>query len=999
MKWDGGIKTSPRDSSPDIISGAQMVKGFDIYKDPRKLIPMQSWETFTTDEEKAYNIRAMGGISDTVYGVGSALSNWYGRDWLHRIRVDVSNSLHKATQIPMRLNMSLLPADFWTHINSDASDVRVTTSDGVTEKATFIENLDTAGFKGDLWIDNPVDVGVQTLTTLQQQTGTGTEISFGEGTDFAYAVPVTLTGETINHIRISGSKTGAPGDVSVRLYTNNAGNPGTLVATVATLPSSAFVESVTNVFRDISTILTTNITQSGAHWLVFSVASQSASNYYIFEYSNAGTTTIKSASNIGLTSWTTLGDGTSTPNYTLSFYKNTVTEKYFYIYYGNVEAEKIPHGSPTFNYTYGGRNTFTRTNMRFAYTFGDNLSGNKYFGSTQTTGGDEAFTTDFIYQNALFGKGVKTSNAVIQTDTSDQVAITSDDFSVSFMIYVTEWENVTLLAATSGDITIALNTSGKLLFTVDGSVATTTSTSTLTLTLNEWHIIDCVFDTGHYIYIDGKVEYFNFADGDYDGVATNEGLRVNTGNNVTIAQIWGFDDDITANQVSTKMDNFKRTDFFTVGSEEDFTSISPQYTGIQLYRKTISSGNWKEMTESGSPIKNLLYYPVNAFVDATGTYVVVSSADNNADGFLYLASVKTLSVLNPTHLSLGFSNVAARVAIQPEVAINGTQYFNDFSATLSSVGDPGSANAFTAVSTVQSLASWRTYLAVASVRRNIGFINIWDLASSLSTERVDVGTGNVRVVGTAGDTLFCVVDNFIDDAIKSGNKPTMEIKQYVGNGQMEKTHVIEVPAIIDDSTYLDYWERAVSNFKLFRNEQTLFYARIPKTSAGDTFSEGFWSVGKNSDGMLSLALMIDTEGLGMPENVFGFAQQVFFVQKDGGIKRLSDSTYGNIALYTTEKMNEGNSQIEKKLHGIEIITEPLVTGQTISIYYKKNGEDTRTKICDFTGVNSIAYEALYDINGTALGNYKEIEFDIESTGGSASLLEFNYKYEYLKNIV
>ena len=998
MKWDGGIKTSPRDSSPDTISGAQMVKGFDIYKDPRKLIPMQSWETFTTDAEKAYNIRAIGGISDTVYGVGSALSNWYGRDWSHRIRVDVSNSLHKANGIPMRLDMSLLPADFWTHINSNASDVRVTTSDGVTEKATFIENLDTAGFKGDLWIDTPVDVGVPTLTTVKQQTGTGSVVSFGDGSTFAYAIPVTLTGETINHIRISGSKFGTPGDVSVNLYTDNAGDPGTLVATVGTLPSGAFVQSGTTVFRDISTTLTTNITQSGSHWLVFSVASQSASNYYQFEYSNTGTIGNKQASNIGLTSWSVV-DATSTPNYTLSFYKNTVTEKYFYIYYGNVEAVKIPHGTPTFNYTYGGRNAFTGTNMRFAYTFGDNLSGNKYFGATETTGGDEAFTTNFIYQNALFGKGVKTSNVVIKTDMSDAVAITGNDISVSFMIYVTAWENVTLFADTGGYFDIALNTSGKLLFTVDGSVATTTSTSTLTLTLNEWHIIDCVFDTDQYVYIDGKVEYFNFVDGDYDGVATNEAFKVNTGNNVTLAQIWGFDDDITANQVATKMNNFRRTDFFTVGAEEDFTSISPQYTGVQLYKKTISSGNWKEMTEQGSPIKSLSYYPVNAFVDATGTYFVVSGSDNDADGFLYLASVKTLSVLNPTHLSLGFSSVSAKVAIQPEVAIDGTQYFNDFSATLNSVGDPGSANAFTAVSTVQSLASWRTYLAVASVLRNIGFINIWDLASSLSTEKVNVGTGNVRVVGTAGDTLFCVVDNFIDDAIKSGNKPTMEIKQYVGNGQMEKTHVIEVPAIIDDSTYLDYWERAVSNFKLFRNEQTLFYARIPKTSAGDTFSEGFWSVGKNSDGMLSLALMIDTEGLGMPENVFGFAQQVFFVQKDGGIKRLSDSTYGNIALYTTEKMNEGNSQIEKKLHGIEIVTEPLVTGQTVSIYYKKNGEATRTKICDFTGVDSIAYEALYDINGTALGNYKEIEFDIESTGGSASPLEFNYRYEYLKNIV
>lgn len=96
-------------------------------------------------------------------------------------------------------------------------------------------------------------------------------------------------------------------------------------------------------------------------------------------------------------------------------------------------------------------------------------------------------------------------------------------------------------------------------------------------------------------------------------------------------------------------------------------------------------------------------------------------------------------------------------------------------------------------------------------------------------------------------------------------------------------------------------------------------------------------------------------------------------------------------------MNEGNTEREKKLHGVEIITEPLDEGQTISIYYKLNGDATRTKIGDFTGTTEISKEFLYDNDGNNLRNYKEIEFDVESTRGSACPLEFNYRYQYLND--
>lgn len=155
----------------------------------------------------------------------------------------------------------------------------------------------------------------------------------------------------------------------------------------------------------------------------------------------------------------------------------------------------------------------------------------------------------------------------------------------------------------------------------------------------------------------------------------------------------------------------------------------------------------------------------------------------------------------------------------------------------------------------------------------------------------------------------------------------------------------------------------------------------------------------NTDGRLALTLQIDTEGLGMPMNVFGFAQQVFFLQKDGGIKRLSDSTYDKVSLFQTLKMNEGNTNISKHLKGVEVIVEPLEENQVISIYYQTDTDASRVKIGEMTGEGEISKEFLYDDDGNNLNDYKEVEFYIESTGGKSAVLEFNYRYEYLNDII
>ncbi len=1000
-KWDTGITTSPRDSNPETSSGAQMIKGFDIYKDSKKLIPMQSWTSFTTDAEKAYNIRAMGGFSDNVYGLGYGLSNWYGNDWQYRLKIYTDSGYNKGQDIPYRIDMSSLPQDFWDNVKTDGSDIRIVDKNNTILPFHF-EDFDHSGQQGDLWLPtNSFDTGDQPINVVASDPTTASSFSITHtGSAYAVAWQIVLTGQTFNELFLAvGSITGATqGDLIVDLYTDSSGSPGTLVENLGSM-NLEVLHGLGSSNKDIR-IAFSDKTYTGTYQLVLRCPTADGSNYYNIEYLNTGDQTIRSATNSGLTSWSTV-DGSSTPYYKLSFANRL--DSYCYIYYGNPDAPatSVYYGTSGFTFPYNGRTVFSSNSMRIAYTFGEQIPRNLYYNNLEVVGGTEAFQTDPIYVDGYSNNAIKTYGVSVTTNSDDGVGLSGNDIQISFMLKTSAWENVDLIKSGNGHFTISLDTNGKIKFFVDGSSGNTTSTSTRTIGLNQWHLIHCIFNHDQYVYIDGVLETFYYSDGDYDGDTINETLILNTGAFCSLSNIFAFDNDVSSqNSVDSYMESIFRNDFFTFGAQENISEIPLNYTGVQLYKKSILSGDWEEEITLAHPIRNLSYFPVNAFVEDSGAYFVVSGLDNNS-GFGYLAHSGYPDIIDPTHLSLGFLLLSSqKVVIQSSIPIDGTQYFNIGSSALASVGDPGSIAEFTAVSTIQSIVPWRTYLAIGSNRRNIGYINIWDLSSSLSTEKVTTGTGNLRIVGNASDTLFCVVDNFTNDAVKSSNKPTVEIKQYIGNGEMQTTHILEVPAIVTD--YDDDWEMAVSNFKIQRNTQTLFYARIPTNKDATEFNEGFWSIGKNSSGELVLALQISTSGLGMPENVFGFAQQIFFIQKDGGIMRLSDDTYTDVSLFTTLKMNEGNTEIEKKLIGVELVTESLPEGQTFSLYYRRihdetetSYEDSRIKILDFTGEGKNYIERTFDENENNLPLYNEIEFDIESTGGSACLLEFSYRYEVL----
>ncbi len=81
--------------------------------------------------------------------------SWYDNDFSGRLPLDivpskVGGSTGPLTNFPVYVNLADLPSEFWSNVQSDGDDIRVTQSDGETETPLEVVNIDTASSTGEL---------------------------------------------------------------------------------------------------------------------------------------------------------------------------------------------------------------------------------------------------------------------------------------------------------------------------------------------------------------------------------------------------------------------------------------------------------------------------------------------------------------------------------------------------------------------------------------------------------------------------------------------------------------------------------------------------------------------------------------------------------------------------------------------------------------------------------------------------------------------------------
>ena len=77
---------------------------------------------------------------------------WFDSDWLYRVKVTIDSGEVDAdlTDFPVYVDLSDLPAGFFTHVKSDGSDIRVTKTDETTEVAREVVTITTGSSIGEL---------------------------------------------------------------------------------------------------------------------------------------------------------------------------------------------------------------------------------------------------------------------------------------------------------------------------------------------------------------------------------------------------------------------------------------------------------------------------------------------------------------------------------------------------------------------------------------------------------------------------------------------------------------------------------------------------------------------------------------------------------------------------------------------------------------------------------------------------------------------------------
>lgn len=616
--------------------------------------------------------------------------------------------------------------------------------------------------------------------------------------------------------------------------------------------------------------------------------------------------------------------------------------------------------------------------------------------------------TPVFTDNGFFGQGL--TGCTVSGEEDDALGNVGTEFYIAFSLYYPAFLSGVALTGiidhSGGEFEVGVNSSNKLTFAIDGVNDDHTATSTATLTTNAWNHVLCHFVSGdYYIYLNGALDTTVLQDdGDLDLNAGYLRFKTDfTAGNIILNTV--LSDNLStqatgANIASEWYDMLTDNgSLYTVGSIEQFSGITPEYSGVGIYTGSIESGGWDAFLGDGDiPLKSLINSPTPSFVENENSPLTLVSSSTDINSLWYQTEQPTAEPYDFQGTALTLFNSVARAMPVAASPSDRHFYYAIGGSTLYDLED--GASAFSAYSTVQSLEPYQVYLAIASNRRNRAALEIWDLLDQDPIEFIDLGTGYVRVAGMAGDSLFAVIDGFIDDEVLSAKKPVMEIKEYVGNSRAVTRHRFEIPVNTDAGTVLD-WEMPVSQLKTHLKDYTLFYAKLPVDATATTFNQGLWAVGKNPEtDTLDVSLYVETDALGDLEFVHTVGNQLAVIHgRDGSVSRLrDDGVYNLTSVYETLFFNDNDPENEKKLKGVELYFDTLPEGQEVSVLIRVNGTSTWTRLFTHSVVGTTTRECV-QVESTEenLPNFKDLEIRIESTGGAAPITGYAILYEVIGN--
>ena len=438
----------------------------------------------------------------------------------------------------------------------------------------------------------------------------------------------------------------------------------------------------------------------------------------------------------------------------------------------------------------------------------------------------------------------------------------------------------------------------------------------------------------------------------------------------------------------------------------NFSSVSNSYvmavankvdgTGSKLLQYKRNNTQWA-VPDSGVPA-----WTVEGDDDVTNRTWLLSPRDTNTGEFYYLTDGSPISFSGADstrltrHGSSATDNVEALADLtrgftwmnSPEKLIatrgfGGQLYINGFSnlqegiarlTTTDLVYERG--NSFNFVHDIES-GDYQVGYVGNTPRPTSSQAVLWDTASLLADQNINLGLGRAVVLGYPGNLWTAVMDESLGlvggSQFENNGTPSMSIR--VLSGETPET-LYRIFAPTNTNGVIETMRGA------YRDAMT-WYARIPTNSAGTEFRQGIWAFGKGDiKSQMGASVLLNTEPLGLIENAQWNGFELWFCHnEDGSVSRLDNFETGTYDVPATiETLVYGaQSPYLKQFEGMTINTSSLPAGGEVTVEYRVDRNTTWQPLSTSDTVGTQRH-SFTGTAGESIGRFQEIQFRITLLG-------------------
>lgn len=642
-----------------------------------------------------------------------------------------------------------------------------------------------------------------------------------------------------------------------------------------------------------------------------------------------------------------------------------------YVYFGNSTATtpEISNAFSTLSHLYPLEDSIDYAGIR-------DLTNGDVFSPVPALIGSGASGQDLVTDSGGSLGDERTVSFLFQKTSDGGGKIIYDDFS-TFDIYINPDQTIRLEVDSEFDGQLILN-------------------GTTPLANNTWYHIACVYNNNggngeRIIYLNGVLEATNSRNGagslDTDGAAQ---LHIEPASNHIIDMV--SISTLPRTQLSIQGEyQMLTTNIWTELPVEEKSDVTLTYSGVQLYRKEFGQ-SWKELEKEGKIARELDLDPVYSYIqedseERQSFLVSDNSIINNptiygtysTGGNIEDTGKQLLGTLNPSS-SNPIMNYAADktdyISLNSELdSYNGTEYVD---------------NVFLAGTRINSMVNYGYNIALlGNTKIDRGSIEIWDLLNDDPTTVIDTGVGEQRVLVNIKGSLVAVSNNFIQNEYKSFGLPSLDFKQWQGRDKFTTVQSFKYPNY--NPTFTDIRNGIINNNRSDLSNFSTFHA---EPSLEDM---GMWAIGKNEvNDTIGVSIPFDTSGIGRITQHHTVGNNIILITEDFEHWILNkDELYSQTSTFESMVIDAGIPNVKKHFNKFEItLDKELPQGQIISAYYRKENQDTYTKMFDFSQAGEKTWEANQNFDETPLDSFHELQIKIESTNGSASIVEWLVEVEY-----